>query len=132
MLKGRRILCPTDFSEFAKGALEQAVVLGRRYDAEIVSACVIPTLMPPTAGLPFALPPHFDAQARKATLAELDRFTEPCRVAGLKTRLEVLEGGVASSLVELAAHAARQGQRSQHRNHAGSAAEGVSRLLVRI
>ena len=102
MLKVRRILCPTDFSEFAKGALEQAVVLGRRYDAEIVSACVIPTLMPPTAGLPFALPPHFDAQARKATLAELDRFTEPCRVAGLKTRLEVLEGGVASSLVELA------------------------------
>jgi nucleotide-binding universal stress UspA family protein len=102
MLKVRRILCPTDFSEFAKGALEQAIVLGRRYDAEIVSACVIPTLMPPTAGLPFALPPHFDAQARKATLDELGRFTEPCRLAGLKTRLEVLEGGVASSVVELA------------------------------
>jgi nucleotide-binding universal stress UspA family protein len=58
--------------------------------------------MPPTAGLPFALPPHFDAQARKATLDELGRFTEPCRAAGLRTRLEVLEGGVASSIVELA------------------------------
>jgi nucleotide-binding universal stress UspA family protein len=47
------------------------------------------------------LPPHFDARARKATLDELGRFAEPCRAAGLPTRLEVLEGNVASSIVEL-------------------------------
>ncbi len=102
MVAIRRILCPTDFSEFAKGALEQAIVLGRRHEAEIVCACVIPTMMPPTAGLPFALPPHFDARARQAAFDELGRFSEPSRAAGLPTRLEVLEGNVASSIVELA------------------------------
>ena len=102
MLAIRRILCPTDFSELAKGALEQAIVLGRRHEAEIVCACVIPTLMPPTAGLPFALPPHFDARARQAAFDELGRFSEPSRATGLSTRLEVLEGNVASSIVGLA------------------------------
>ena len=102
MVAIRRILCPTDFSEFAKGALEQAIVLGRRHEAEIVCACVIPTMMPPTAGLPFALPPHFDARARQAAFDELGRFSAPSRAAGLLTRLEVVEGNVASSIVELA------------------------------
>jgi nucleotide-binding universal stress UspA family protein len=102
MLAIRRILCPTDFSEFAKGALAQAIVLGRQNESEIVCACVIPTLMPPTAGLPFALPPHFDARARQAAFDELGRFAEPSVAAGLPTRLEVLEGSVASTIVELA------------------------------
>lgn len=95
----RRILCPTDFSPFAESALEQAIVLGRRYEAEVVGLHVIPTLL---SGVPIALPPQLDAGARQAVLAELDRFTEPARAAGLVTRLELREGGVTSSILDLA------------------------------
>lgn len=102
MVAIQRILCPTDFSEFAKGALEQAIVLGRRYEAEIVSLNVIPTLLPPAAGSSVALPPQSDARARQGALDQLARITEPCRAAGLKTRLEVREGSVANAIVELA------------------------------
>ena len=104
MVAVKRILCPTDSSEFADGALEQAIALGRRYDAEIVCVHVVPTLMPLEGGLPFVLPPEYEAQVRQAALAELDRFAEPARAAGVPTRVELREasGGVAASIVELA------------------------------
>ena len=100
MVAIRRILCPTDFSEFSKGALEQAIVLGRRYRAEIACVCVIPTLTPPTVG--FALPPAYDARARDTALAELGRFAAPAVAAGFEVRLEVREGNVANAIVDLA------------------------------
>jgi nucleotide-binding universal stress UspA family protein len=101
MLAIRRILCPTDFSEFAKGALEQAIVLGRRYQAEIVSLSVIP-ILPPTGKGSIPLPPPIEAQARQGLLDDLGRFAEPSRAAGLKTRVEVREGIIESVIVELA------------------------------
>ena len=76
MVTTRRILCPTDFSPFAESALEQAIVLGRRYEAEIVSLHVIPTLVSSVRVEP---PPQLDAEARQRVLAELERFTEPAR-----------------------------------------------------
>jgi nucleotide-binding universal stress UspA family protein len=99
MVTTRRILCPTDFSPFAESALEQAIVLGRRYEAEIVSLHVIPTLVSSVRVEP---PPQLDAEARQRVLAELERFTEPARAAGLMTRLELREAGVTSSILELA------------------------------
>jgi nucleotide-binding universal stress UspA family protein len=96
----RRILCPTDFSEFSTGALQQAIALGRRYRAEITCLHVIPTLMPPSVG--FALPPRSDPRARQAALEQLGRFVAPLRAAGFEPRLEVREASVAPSILELA------------------------------
>ncbi len=100
MVAIRRIVCPTDFSDFSESALEQAIALGRRYRAEITCLHVVPTLMPPSIG--FALPPRSNARARQAALEELGRFAAPLRAAGFEPRLEVREASVAPSILELA------------------------------
>jgi nucleotide-binding universal stress UspA family protein len=100
MVAIRRILCPTDFSDFSESALEQAIALGKRYRAEITCLHVVPTLMPPSIG--FALPPRSDARARQAALEELGRFAAPARAAGFEPRLEVREASVAPTILEVA------------------------------
>ena len=45
MIQIRRILCPVDFSEFSRRALDHAVALSRWYEAELTIVHVSP-LMP--------------------------------------------------------------------------------------
>jgi nucleotide-binding universal stress UspA family protein len=103
MVAIRRILCPTDFSEFSRRALDHAIALARRYESEIVFVYVVPPLIPPAAGLPFPVTPTLDVRARQAAVDELGRFTEPVRAAGIPTQLEVREGSIAGHIVKLAA-----------------------------
>ena len=46
----QRILCPVDFSEFSRHALDYAVAIARWYDARLIVLHVVPRMTP-------ALPP---------------------------------------------------------------------------
>jgi nucleotide-binding universal stress UspA family protein len=102
MLANRRILCPTDFSEFSERALEQAIALAEPRTTRITLLHVVPPFIPPAAAMPFPVVPTLDAQARKTLLKALDRFGEPARAAGIETELEVREGSIAGQVVKLA------------------------------
>ena len=64
MIQIRRILCPVDFSPFARRALDHAAVLSRWYEAEITVLHVSPT-MPAVFGL--------EPMMTEAALAPFDR-----------------------------------------------------------
>jgi nucleotide-binding universal stress UspA family protein len=102
MLANRRILCPTDFSEFSERALERAIALADRHSTRITLLHVVPPLIPPAAAMPFPSTPSLDVRAQIVALETLGRFAEPARAAGIETELEVREGGVAGHVVKLA------------------------------
>jgi nucleotide-binding universal stress UspA family protein len=52
----RRILWPCDFSDFSRHALDHAIVLARRYNAEIAAVHVIAPVLPVLPRLPFPSP----------------------------------------------------------------------------
>jgi hypothetical protein len=56
MIQIRRILCPTDFSDFSRRALEHAVALARWYDADLTLLHVLP-FVPSTATFPPGVSP---------------------------------------------------------------------------
>jgi nucleotide-binding universal stress UspA family protein len=101
MLANRRILCPTDFSQFSERALERAIALADPRTSVISVLHVVPPLVPP-ASLPFPMAPTLDVNARQAALDALGRFAEPARAAGIETALEVREGSIAGHVVKLA------------------------------
>ncbi len=102
MLANRRILCPTDFSDFSERALEQAIALADPRETRITLLHVVPPFIPPAAAMPFPVGPTLDARARRTALEALRRFGEPARAAGIDTELEVREGSIAGQVVKLA------------------------------
>jgi nucleotide-binding universal stress UspA family protein len=102
MLANRRILCPTDFSDFSERALEQAIALADPRETRITLLHVVPPLIPPAAAMPFPVTPTLDARARGVALEALSRFGEPARAAGIETELEVREGSIAGQVVKIA------------------------------
>src|SRR5512138_2545367 len=103
MVDIREILCPTDFSEPARHALEHAVVIASWYGARITGLHVVPVPLfpqPPllAAGVVEAaapIVPNYDAQAE-----ELRAWLEPARRAGIRTEAVVDLGNTASKVLE--------------------------------
>lgn len=92
MIQIKRILCPVDFSEFSRRALDRALTIARAHDAAVTVLHVAPApssavLTPVPFGMegpnPFALPPADVGKLRQ----ELDAFTavEPA----LKSRVSL-------------------------------------------
>ena len=105
MVEIRRILCPIDFSEASRHALEHAVVLARWYESRITALRVIhvPLFPPPpmlVAGFADATAPAVpNHQAREE---ELQAWLEPAHRVGVKTDVIVDEGNAATRILEQA------------------------------
>ena len=71
MIEITRILCPIDFSEFSRHALDHAVAIARWYDARLTVLCVFSNFsamdMPPAM---------MDENERQRIIAEMRSFTE--------------------------------------------------------
>ena len=99
----KRILCPTDFSEFSSHALEQAVLWARWYGAEItvlhVCTASVAAFAAPDAGavLPDAL--LVTAHEHQRLEAELRSFAEPF-CASVPTVQKTSEGNVLSGILD--------------------------------
>ncbi len=78
MIEIRRILCPIDFSDFSRRALDHAVAIARWYEATITLLHVHPILPPPTYALGTDILPSagFIPVDREALIASMKRFAE--------------------------------------------------------
>jgi nucleotide-binding universal stress UspA family protein len=97
----RRILCPTDFSQFSARALAHAVALARWYESKVALLHVAPPV-PPLASLPPVFSPAVPMRPPELPRAELECFAAPARRAGLDPELELVEGAVAPEILDRA------------------------------
>jgi nucleotide-binding universal stress UspA family protein len=101
MLEIRSILCPVDFSEHSRGALEAAADIARRFDARLSLLHVIePVLYPVAYGLPPVSSVDYESVARESaekTLAQL-----AAGLSGLKPATRVDSGAASQRICELA------------------------------
>lgn len=87
----RRILCPVDFSDFSRAAVDRAIVLARPFQSEITALFVLPYVFPEdAAGCAGPVAPEPGVQS--AVAEDLDDFLRPARDAGLSVRLCVRSG----------------------------------------
>jgi nucleotide-binding universal stress UspA family protein len=101
-----RILCPIDFSDVSRRALDHAVAIARWYQAEILALHVLePVLMPPPPVFLAARPPSVLAPENRHEMADsqLRRYLETAGCSGIKTLTVVDEGHPASCILKHAA-----------------------------
>jgi len=94
-----RILCPTDFSEASRHALEEAVTLARWYEAEVTVLYVAPTPPLPVVEVAYIASSELSVEARERLLSDLREFVQPARREGILVRLAVAEGDPATEIL---------------------------------
>lgn len=106
MISIARILCPVDFSDFSRHALEHAAAIAKWYDAEVMVLHVGPSPAqmspPPVCGISAALPIDVGEEEQRL-MRELDAFVQPyaTKVKALSRRVEI--GGPVWRILECAA-----------------------------
>ena len=103
MIEIKRILCPIDYSEFSRHALEHAVAIAQWYDASATAVFVLPqvaSLIP--AGDPGLYPPIvFAADDLQQFKAHLDAFVADTH-SPVPVETLVVEGSVTGEITRLA------------------------------
>jgi len=104
MIEIQRILCPIDFSDFSRRALDHAVAIARWYKATITAVHVDASIEivgypAPLLGVPAAWPLSDQAEL----LARLQRFVEPECPAGVSIETVVREGPAVAEILAQAA-----------------------------
>jgi nucleotide-binding universal stress UspA family protein len=105
MIEIRKILCPIDFSDYSRHALDHAVAIARWYESTIVvlhvfSAAPVPAYSPGAAGFePVAL----TRADRDQLLAEVQRFIATESAPGILTQASIREGNAAREILNQAA-----------------------------
>lgn len=132
MFSVRHILCPIDFSEFSRRAVEEAVPLARAFGADITALFVYPLEPNGHAEASGGVIP--DEGARSAVAADLAPFLAPARAAGIRVEVrqragdpvaEILDeaGRIDAGLIAMGTH----GRSGLQRLVLGSVAEAVLR-----
>ncbi len=104
MVKMRRILCPVDFSEFSRHALDYTAEIARWYDAGITALHVIPPMAPllPAGGVGLYPPIAFTPQDLQQFRDELEAFAAATKAAAIDC--QVIQGSVAGEILRAAAN----------------------------
>ena len=98
-----RILCPIDFSDWSRAAVERAVALAGPTRAEITGVFVLPSVASAgggTASCPCA--EEADANMLSAVADDIEEFLGPAREAGLSVRVCVKRGHRVDQILEQA------------------------------
>jgi nucleotide-binding universal stress UspA family protein len=101
MIEIQRILCPIDFSDYSRHALDHAVALARRYESTITvlhvfSAVPVAVYAP---GMPGFEPIVLTRADRDQLLAELKRFVETESAPGVSMEAMIREGDATSEIL---------------------------------
>lgn len=98
MLAVRRILCPTDFSDASRRALELAVPLARQFGAEIYLLHVVPTVprLEPSPTYHFDVP-EYERHLREEARRQLETFGET--VDGVRVHKLLADGDAAEGIL---------------------------------
>jgi len=104
MIEIRRILCPIDFSDFSRHALDHALAIAKWYDSTITlfHACSLVSVAayaPGTPMLPAAVPTPDDLEA---LLASMKRFAETEAGGSVPIQFEIGEGNAAAEILDRA------------------------------
>ncbi|HLG57492.1 MAG TPA: universal stress protein [Vicinamibacterales bacterium] len=104
MIEIRRILCPIDFSDFSRRALDHAVVIARWYESTITLVHVSPIVplaayAPGSGVVPSA---NLSPEERAALLASLKEFAAPDAAAGVPFDYQLTEGRAAAQILNAA------------------------------
>lgn len=102
MVEIRRILCPVDFSEASRHALQHAVAIARWYQSQVIAVHVVHAYPLPPPPILFAELSHSasavpDYQSREA---ELRAWLAPAHGAGVKTDIVLDEGNPTACIIE--------------------------------
>ena len=104
MVEIQRILCPIDFSEFSRHALDHAVALARWYGSTITVLHVFSTT--PVAvyapGMPGFDPIVLTSADRDQLLVDLKRFVDTESAPGVSTDVVIREGDAVGEILSLA------------------------------
>jgi nucleotide-binding universal stress UspA family protein len=102
MIEIRRILCPVDFSDYSRRALDHAVAIARWYESTVTVLhvfCPVPvTTFGPGVFETFALP----GADRGQLLAETNRFIESEIAPGMPIEAAIREGNPAAEIFDQA------------------------------
>jgi len=99
----RRILCPVDFSDGSRAAVDRAVALARPTKAAIIGLFVLPFVFPgveEASSGPRPVAP--DVGVVSAVTEDLDDFFRPAREAGLAVRARVKSGDCVGQILQQA------------------------------
>jgi len=98
-----RILCPVDFSECSRHALEQAVALGRECRTPVIALhafAVAPVTDRIIVGAPLVLEPaRASSEMRDALRTELARFVDSVDAGGAVVQLDISEGDPIDAII---------------------------------
>ena len=98
----QRIVCPTDFSEFAERALRRGVSLARWFDAQVIALHVIPAVPWAAPGAGWAagilVPQDLLRPVREEVAGKLEDFVRPLRGQGIALETRLGEGDVAREI----------------------------------
>ena len=101
MIEIRRILCPIDFSDFSRRALDHAVAIAKWYDATVTLLHVC-AITPVAAYAPGSgTPPHvvLTPDDREALLASMKRFAESEAGTTVPIDFEIVQGHTADRIL---------------------------------
>jgi nucleotide-binding universal stress UspA family protein len=98
----QRILCPIDFSEFSKPAVEQAVALARWYEAGVDLLHVAAIELPPAVFEAMPGPLALDARSIETLEAEIRELSKPWMGGDVPVQTLVRVGKPAQQIVETA------------------------------
>jgi nucleotide-binding universal stress UspA family protein len=104
MIEIQRILCPIDFSDFSRRALDHALAIARWYKATITAVHVDSSIE--IVGYPapmLGVPAAWTFSDRDELLANLRRFVEPESAPGVSIESVVREGPAVTAILEQAA-----------------------------
>jgi nucleotide-binding universal stress UspA family protein len=105
MIEIRRILCPIDFSDYSRHALDHAVAIARWYESTITvlhtfSTAPVAAYAPGTPGFPAVVLTGAD---RDELLAQMKKFIEPEAAPGVAIEPVIREGHPAGEILSQAA-----------------------------
>ena len=92
----RRILCPVDFDDNSRNALDAAIEISRHFRAAIFLVHAVP-LIAQYGEVPLPVDIYLDEQ--KAALAKLDELAEQ-KLSGIEHKTAVYTGDVAGSILQ--------------------------------
>jgi nucleotide-binding universal stress UspA family protein len=101
----RRILCPVDFSDASRHALEHATAVAGWYDSRLLVLHVWAPPFPVVPPLLFSEPDHLELPAeavREEFLARLRQWAAGAAAAGCQVDVELVTGNPAAKIVERA------------------------------
>jgi nucleotide-binding universal stress UspA family protein len=104
MIEIQRILCPIDFSEYSRHAVDHAVALARQYESTITALHVFPTMpvMAYAPGMPGVDPIVLTPVLQDQLLVDLKGFIETESAPGVPMKPLIREGDPVSEILSQA------------------------------